>query len=333
MPRQLAKVVVLVLWTTTIASAFAQARSFAQVQNQTHLHDSLVANESKSEAWDLPSPLLGEDQTSEIKLSDLDPILPSTSERLSGLAFDEMLEQGHLRRLASVIVQDHLNFYSRDSLLLMGSGFAVAGVFANTTLDERLQERVEDWFDRSPTDERLAGRFPDRQLGDGAVMAPIFASAWLLGSLLPESRYSEATRVWGQRSLRGFIIGGPAVLVTQVVTGASRPHENSHSSHWAIFRDTNGVSGHSFLGALPFITAAKMTKSRTLKFFFYSASLYEPLSRTVDSAHYPSQSALGWWVAYLAASAVQATDNPHTRWRVFPITTERGSGMAVEFAF
>jgi hypothetical protein len=183
------------------------------------------------------------------------------------------------------------------------------------------------------TDEWLEGLHANKEFGDGRFTLPVFAGAWVLGSLLPESRFSDTTRVWGERSLRGFIIGGPPVLLLQVATGGSRPGETGHGSEWEPFRDDNGVSGHSFMGALPFITAAKMSDSIGLKSTFYAASALAPLSRTSDGAHYPSQIVLGWWMAYIAASAVHATDHPDSRWRIFPTASANGSGMAMEYRF
>ncbi len=84
------------------------------------------------------------------------------------------------------------------------------------------------------------------------------------------------------------------------------------------FRDNNGISGHAFMGALPFITAAKMSDDLRVKLFFYAGSALTPLSRVNDNAHYPSQVALGWWMAYLAASAIDSTDNPNAKWKFYP---------------
>jgi membrane-associated phospholipid phosphatase len=87
------------------------------------------------------------------------------------------------------------------------------------------------------------------------------------------------------------------------------------------------------MGALPFITAAKMSDRLGWKVTWYAASTLAPLSRAADGAHYPSQVALGWGMAFLAASAVHSTDNPNARWRILPFTTFGGSGMAVEYRF
>lgn len=81
------------------------------------------------------------------------------------------------------------------------------------------------------------------------------------------------------------------------------------------------------------ITAAKMSDRPVIKASFYAASSIAPLSRVNDNAHYPSQVALGWWMAYLAASAVDATDHPNSRWKFYPYTTGADTGMLAEFKY
>ena len=117
------------------------------------------------------------------------------------------------------------------------------------------------------------------------------------------------------------------------MTGGSRPTEISEGSEWLPLTDSNGISGHAFMGSLPLITAAKMSDSKGLKAIFYAASTVVPLSRVNDNAHFPSQVALGWWMAYLAASAVDATDNPNSRWKFYPYSTGDSSGVLAEYKY
>ena len=44
-----------------------------------------------------------------------------------------------------------------------------------------------------------------------------------------------------------------------MATGASRPADGQ-GSHWHMFNDNNGVSGHAFIGAIPFLAAAEMVE-------------------------------------------------------------------------
>jgi membrane-associated phospholipid phosphatase len=151
--------------------------------------------------------------------------------------------------------------------------------------------------------------------------------------LFPDTEMTRVTGKWGERAIRGFIVGAPPVTILQQLTGGSRPTETNEGSEWQPLQDNNGVSGHAFMGSLPFITAAKMTDDRALKFLFYAGSALTPLSRVNDKAHYPSQVALGWWMAYLAASAIHATDEPDARWRFFPYSTGEGSGLLAEYRY
>ncbi|MGN6545687.1 MAG: phosphatase PAP2 family protein [Aureliella sp.] len=236
-------------------------------------------------------------------------------------------------RLFDRLKSDQLNFYSPESLFMLGSGLAVGGLMANTSLDRNIQRHLQSSLHHANTDEWLESLHANKEFGDGRLTLPIFGAAWIGGSLLPDGRASDAVSRWGEKSLRGFLVGAPPVLALQYATGGSRPGETLHGSEWQPFQDDNGVSGHSFMGALPFITAAKMTDAPGWKAAFYAASTLAPLSRTADGAHYPSQIALGWWMAYLSASAVHATDHPDARWRIFPTTVANGSGMALEYRF
>ncbi len=219
---------------------------------------------------------------------------------------------GHRPRssLPARLIDDQLNFYSPDSLLLMGFGLGTGAVFANTTLDGDIQRHLQSSLRHANSDDWLESLHANKELGDGRYTLPIYAGAWALGSLLPESEFSNNSKTWGERTLRGFIVGAPPVLLLQKVTGGSRPGETPAGSDWEPFRDNNGVSGHAFMGALPFITAAKMSDKLGWKVTWYAASTLAPLSRAADGAHYPSQVALGWGMAFLAATAVHSTRQP-----------------------
>ena len=236
-------------------------------------------------------------------------------------------------RLLDRVWADHMNLYSPDSLLLVGFSLGVGAVFANSSFDTDIQRHLQSSLRSANSDDWLEGLHANKELGDGRFTLPIFAGAWALGSLLPESEFSAGSRMWGGRTLRGLLVGTPPVLLLQHVTGGSRPGETASGSDWKPFQDNNGVSGHAFMGALPFITAAKMSEKPGWKAAFYAASALAPLSRAGDGAHYPSQVALGWSMAFVAATAVYSSDNPDSRWRVLPTITPAGSGMALEYRF
>jgi hypothetical protein len=85
------------------------------------------------------------------------------------------------------------------------------------------------------------------------------------------------------------------------------------------------------MGAIPLLTAAKMTDNPWLKVAGYGGSLAVAWSRLNDNDHFPSQVAMGWWLAYLATSAVDETDRCNERWRLVPLPVPDGVGFSLEY--
>ena len=141
----------------------------------------------------------------------------------------------------------------------------------------------------------------------------------------------DAVGEWGQRSLRTVLVGAPPMLAMQYIIGASRPGETSASSHWKPFDDNNGVSGHAFIGAVPFISAAKMTDDSLWKAGLYFASALPAISRINDDAHYSSQVILGWWMAYLAANAVDGTQLAKKNLTIAPMLLSEAVGVGIVY--
>jgi hypothetical protein len=204
---------------------------------------------------------------------------------------------------------------------------------ANSSIDDGIHRHFQSSVRGATSDDWFESLHASKELGNGMYTLPVFATAWAAGELFPDNALVETSGRWGERSIRGFVVGAPPLIIMQQVTGGSRPTETDESSEWHPMRDNNGISGHAFMGSLPFITAAKMTENRGYKVLFYAGSAIAPLSRVNDNAHYPSQVALGWWMAYLAASAIDATDNPNARWRFYPYSTGDGSGMMAEYRY
>ena len=155
--------------------------------------------------------------------------------------------------------------------------------------------------------------------------------AWLASEWIDGPPAFETVGLWGERSVRGVLVGAVPLLVTQRLTGGSRPNETEDGAGWHPFQDNNGVSGHAFMSSIPFITAAKMSDNVVGKAFWYSASLLGPLSRINDNAHYPSQVGLGWAMGFLAASAVQHNDTGKKGWAVVPEASFQSTGLAFQY--
>jgi membrane-associated phospholipid phosphatase len=232
--------------------------------------------------------------------------------------------------LRESIVQDYVNFYATDNLLALGAAFGVGAAVANTSADARLYDALHENLTRTPSDEYAEYLHGHRFLGDGFYLLPFYATLAIAGNGLGDEPLVPVVGDWGERSFRAILVGAPPLLATQYITGGSRPGEQPWASNWQPFQDVNGVSGHAFMGAVPFISAAKMSDHLLWKAAFYTASLVPGMSRITDHAHYPSQVFLGWMLAYVAATAVDQTDRGTHDAHFFPWVEPDAVGVGVE---
>ena len=90
--------------------------------------------------------------------------------------------------------------------------------------------------------------------------------------MTPLEEYSPTMHVvgtWGRNSTRAFLVGGPMLLALQYGLGAHRPSADINS-YWHPFKDSHGASGDAWIGAISFLTAAKMTDSKLAKVALWS---------------------------------------------------------------
>jgi hypothetical protein len=229
------------------------------------------------------------------------------------------------------MLRDQANFYAPESSLPLAAAFGIGAAFANTQLDQQLQNHFQSSVRGATSREWFEFLHANKELGDGLYTLPVLGGAWIAGEVFNESESMQGIGLWGERSIRGFVVGAPAVVVLQRLTGGPRPDETPEGSEWHPMQDNNGVSGHAFMSALPFITAAKLTDRPLPKALFYLGSTIGPLSRVNDGAHYPSQIGLGWVMAYFAATAVQQTDTGKRGWSLIPQSTYDGNGFALQY--
>ena len=234
-------------------------------------------------------------------------------------------------RVGRRISRDYKNYYSCRTLGKLSIAVALAAPLANTNLDGDFQH----WYQRECVT-RDTDNFAEfwKVLGEGELVVPVYVGCWVLGEVLHDTPLFCIAGEWGERVSRGYIVGAPPMLLMQYTLGAGRPGEYSVGSQWRPFVDTNAVSGHAFMGAVPFITAAKMSDNFWVKATFYTCSTFTAWSRVNDDCHYLSQIALGWWMAYLACEAVTETDIQLGRCRgcrveVMPIAARDMMGVGV----
>jgi hypothetical protein len=235
---------------------------------------------------------------------------------------------GYLHDSLGRLWEDYRNFYGSGNLTNLMWGVAAGSILANTSLDQNFQ----DWYQQ---DVRSSG-LDDvsslwRSFGEGQVFIPAYVGMAALGALSEDWQLGQTVGDFGARTVRAYGVGAPPMLLLQYTLGASRPGETRHQSRWKPFDDSNAVSGHAFVGAVPFLTAAKMTEDRFLKSGLYFCSTLTAWSRVNDDCHYLSQACLGWWTAYLACEAVNKTGSRHRPFAMIPVETPEMVGVGLVF--
>jgi hypothetical protein len=214
------------------------------------------------------------------------------------------------------VKNDYRNFYlDGNNLALLGIGIAGASVFANTSMDKDIQEKYKKNLKSATTDD-LSHIF--KQPGEGILTIPLLLGTYAVFK-------DTSTGEWAQNSVRAIAVGAPGALFIQRATGGSSPSEGT--SDWRPFKEHDGLSGHAFIGAVPFITAAQMNDNLYIKGALYALSVLPGLSRINDDQHYFSQSALGWYLAFLSCRAVAKTEEKY-EYSILPLPLSH-KGLAV----
>jgi hypothetical protein len=208
--------------------------------------------------------------------------------------------------IVDIVADDYKSYFKRERLLRLGIAFGAAGIVANTNMDMAFRnwyqenvrsERTDCWASDPTTDLAFNAKF----FGEGKYMVP----AALLAASVNYIDADTAVGNWGANASRAYIVGLPAMWAMQRVTGASRPGETPEGSIWRPFNDDNGVSGHAYIGAVPFLTIASMNpENNWIKYPAYIASAAAGWSRVNDDAHFLSQVFLGWYMAWEAVDSV-----------------------------
>ena len=231
------------------------------------------------------------------------------------------------------IFNDFGNLYNQNNVKNFGIALLGAGVVANTKMDGNFQNWYQDRVRSDSTDDfsKIA-----KFAGEGQFFIPIMATSAITYRLC-QARWGLADNTLGDftdRTFRGYLVGAPALLTFQSLLGAGRP--TMGPSYWRPFRHANAVSGHAYIGAVPFITAAQMTDKPVVKGLFYSLSVLCAWSRVNDDAHYLSQAVLGWYLAYLSVRAVTQTESRYTLPRgltFFPVCDVGTVGAGVYYRY
>lgn len=211
-----------------------------------------------------------------------------------------------LSGFASDLGNGYKNVYSQDNLPWLGKTLLVGGVFANTDLDQEIQDSYNDNIHSGSTDD-----FSEitKTFGDTAPTAIYFGLAAI--NRLACDRDCGVVPEWGDRTAQALLVGLPAVWTSQAILGGARPH-HGEGSDWSIleFKREHAVSGHAYVGAVPFLTAAQMTDNPYAKAMFYGLSPLTALSRINDQKHYFSQALMGWLYAAKVTEVINSDLQP-----------------------
>ncbi len=230
---------------------------------------------------------------------------------------------------------DYRNCYSRDSLYNLLAATGLHAVISNTSMDQHFRNWYQDDV-RSRESDNLSSFF--KGFGEGAFWIPIMgATDFVYRYGQSADWFARPTTCWGEfasRTTRTYLVGGPTILLGQVILGCSRPSDyEAHHSAWRPFNDNNSFSGHAFIGATPFLVAAHMSERRWCKVAFFALSTFPAWTRINDDDHYLSQAILGWYVSYLAVRAVHKTEGVWQKrgLTVFPLVYGDTAGIGFTY--
>jgi hypothetical protein len=233
-------------------------------------------------------------------------------------------------RLLDLSIQDYRRFYSTPELLALSGGIGLAAVFANAKIDDNtIDENFQQWHhEHVATHNARKFAYIAGELGNGRHFLPFYGVCVGAGEAWPGSPTARILGEWGDRSLRSFVVGAPVILALQYGLGAGRPEDKTNNgSRWVPFYAENSASGHAFIGGINFLNAAMMTDNVPLKSALYVASVVPGWTRIIRDKHYFSQVVLGWWVAYLSASAVDWTEQTKSDWQITPVVSDDGAAI------
>lgn len=226
-----------------------------------------------------------------------------------------------------LVCKDYDNFYSYYNIKALTATFVIGGMFASSPIDEDIASFYQSSLKNNFTDKTF-GAF--KIYGNWEYLVPVYLGASLFSFF--DNKFLNSIGRWGEYTLRTYIVGVPLLLLTQRAFGASRPIEPNGSA-WHFFADDNAVSGHSMMGSIPFLVLANMIDNNYISFIFYIASTFPGLSRINDNMHYFSQVAMGWIISYISVKSVFRTEEQLKDINIFPIFSDKISGIGLSYNF
>lgn len=208
--------------------------------------------------------------------------------------------------LKNDVLCDFSIYFGKENLQDLGVMFTLIATMANTDLDYSLSHRWKKAIHSARSDSFF--KIPDK-VGSYNYVA-MYLGTMAMGHYHCDTEMGHTLYTWGYRSLRTLFLVGVQDPFYGWFIGNGRPYDGKHTSKWKLFKKGGeaGCSGHSFNGAIPFMTAAMMSDSIPLKVGFYGLALLPGLARINKQSHYTSQVLLSWTIAYLAARSIDYSE-------------------------
>lgn len=186
--------------------------------------------------------------------------------------------------------------YTRRNLLKLAGATAGGAVLAYSGLDTLFDGLHRDRI-RGNTSDAIA--HVAKGFGESEI-----AAAPLLYMIADQALPGTAIGRWGRQCFTATATGLPVLWSWQRILGGSRPSDQkAWGPRYRPFTDENSVSGHTFLGAIPFLVAAREIGHPVGAWGMRALSPLTGWSRLNDERHYLSQVILGYALAVEAAAA------------------------------
>ncbi len=199
---------------------------------------------------------------------------------------------------AGQLGQTGRRLYTRRNFLKLAGATAGAAALSYSGVDELFDEwhRGNVRGDASDAVAHFAKEYGENYIAFSALAYGL--ADWALPG--------TAIGRWGRQCFTATGCGLPVLWTWQRVLGGSRPSdEKEWGPRYRPFTDENSVSGHTFLGAIPFLVAAKELGHPVGAWTLRALSPMTGWSRINDERHYLSQVLLGYGLAW---ESVQAAD-------------------------
>ena len=231
--------------------------------------------------------------------------------------------------LIEKLTLDHKNYYLETDYKTTAYVFLLGSLMANSDIDQNLISFYNNDIRDKDLEEHNENASFWKNFGEGDIFIPL---ALLSASTNFVAKNPVGT--WGSMVSRAYLVGAPPMLLMQKVTGGSRPFEREDgSSTWDFWADENGVSGHAFMGSIPFLVASKMSNNKLISNTFLTLSTFTGISRVNDNAHFTSQAILGWYMGYMAVAAIDKTNKKEKDYLLMPVLDSEKVGLSISGSF